>query len=344
MVDWFPGMTDWQDVRAMRANPPGYATSGARRKVFGSALQQAEELATAAEHAGYATKPILLFYALTQAYRAACAARMKTDWEPSGHGLAVPNRGSAVLDAVVKKDGTGLYQAAMAVAGDEEVALDGEVTLREVWASNAELRQNAPDEVLALPGSLKLHLPYPPPTDSSAPEGVLLVLVEGLPEVANKEELITGLAAYPSLAETQPAEYPSGLPVNPFLKEVDRDGVAFRQETSVSEYMPVISAALEKPEHYESRFKEIAPIGIAGRAQERAAPPAIGDPSLVHGPVGMWWLLLIGLSSLARYHPGVWTAALDLDRSPLAVGLQRALDRFQLSLPHHVLESCGAVY
>lgn len=40
----------------------------------------------------------------------------------------------------------------------------------------------------------------------------------------------------------------------------------------------------------------------------------------------LWWSLLLGLSSLARYEPGAWTVALDLDRSELAVGLERVLD------------------
>jgi hypothetical protein len=40
----------------------------------------------------------------------------------------------------------------------------------------------------------------------------------------------------------------------------------------------------------------------------------------------LWWALLLGLSSLARYEPAAWTRALDLDQSELAVGLERVLD------------------
>jgi hypothetical protein len=118
----------------------------------------------------------------------------------------VPNRGSAVLDVVVKKDGAGLYQAAMSVA--DEVPLAGEVTIGALWASNPELRQRAPNEVLSLPGPLTVHLPRPLPTDPSAHGDALLVLVEGLPDVTNAAELKAALAAYPSLSEAQAGKLP----------------------------------------------------------------------------------------------------------------------------------------
>ena len=47
----------WQHLRAMRAQPPGRATSGERRRVFGSALEQAEQLFLAAAAVGYAARP-----------------------------------------------------------------------------------------------------------------------------------------------------------------------------------------------------------------------------------------------------------------------------------------------
>jgi hypothetical protein len=40
----------------------------------------------------------------------------------------------------------------------------------------------------------------------------------------------------------------------------------------------------------------------------------------------MWWMLLYGLSSVARYEPEVWVDALDVDNSPLAVPLEQALE------------------
>lgn len=42
-------------------------------------------------------------------------------------------------------------------------------------------------------------------------------------------------------------------------------------------------------------------------------------------PILLWWCLLQTLSSLARYHPAEWTAALDPDRSRWAVSIEKAL-------------------
>jgi hypothetical protein len=39
-----------------------------------------------------------------------------------------------------------------------------------------------------------------------------------------------------------------------------------------------------------------------------------------------WWALLYGLSSLARYDPETWVAALDVDRSHDATSLEQLLD------------------
>ena len=79
-------------VRALRASPPGLATDGDRRRVFGAALEQFEQLLRAAEVSGPASAPLPLFYALSQAGRAIAAARM-TDpqrWDYFGHGIWHP--------------------------------------------------------------------------------------------------------------------------------------------------------------------------------------------------------------------------------------------------------------
>jgi hypothetical protein len=49
------------------------------------------------------------------------------------------------------------------------------------------------------------------------------------------------------------------------------------------------------------------------------------------------WALLLGLSSLARYHPVAWTRAVDLDVSTLAVPLQQILDVAAVKIPQRVL-------
>ena len=76
-------------IRASRAKPPGLAQAGERRAVYGTALAQFEELMRAAEMASAQTRPLSLFYALSQAGRAIAAARLKGEWRLKGHGLQV---------------------------------------------------------------------------------------------------------------------------------------------------------------------------------------------------------------------------------------------------------------
>lgn len=103
----------WRNIRALRHEPPGLSNRGARRKVFGSALEQAEQLFNAAEGIGYAARPILLFYGLSQGGRAiAAACRASTsDWRLSGHGIAVKNLGQQVSleDVKVADQGSGSF-------------------------------------------------------------------------------------------------------------------------------------------------------------------------------------------------------------------------------------------
>src|SRR5688572_1463755 len=80
----------WRRVRGLRANPPGLAsTNKERREVFNAALEQAEQLTRSASHLGSETRPINLFYGLSQGTRAIAAALEPDDsrfWL-SNHGI-----------------------------------------------------------------------------------------------------------------------------------------------------------------------------------------------------------------------------------------------------------------
>ena len=66
--------------------------------------------------------------------------------------------------------------------------------------------------------------------------------------------------------------------------------------------------------------------------------PGIGDNLAVLSPLMAWWALLFGFSVVARYHPALWTRALDADRSTLAVPLESLLDEALEVVPALVLE------
>lgn len=80
----------WQSLRTMRHQPPGRAARGNRRDTFNGAVEQAEQLFTAAEATDPAARPILIFYGLSQLGRAIAAVSTKLsndEYKLSGHGL-----------------------------------------------------------------------------------------------------------------------------------------------------------------------------------------------------------------------------------------------------------------
>src|SRR3954454_12434591 len=78
-------------LRATRARPRGLAASGARRTTYGAALAQFDELMAAAVQASAASRPLPLFYALSQAGRAIAAALVADSWRLRLHGLSCPD-------------------------------------------------------------------------------------------------------------------------------------------------------------------------------------------------------------------------------------------------------------
>ncbi len=67
--------------------------------------------------------------------------------------------------------------------------------------------------------------------------------------------------------------------------------------------------------------------------------PAIIADHKPPSPLMTWWILLFGLSMVARYHPVPWTQALDVDSSPVAVTLEVTMNRALDALPHLVFEA-----
>ena len=94
-------------IQALRASPPGLAAaSGARRRVFGAALGQWDALLGASAEVAPTASPILLFYALSQAGRAACAATISGQpWRTAAHGLRIGDPGPTIGETVVAPDG-----------------------------------------------------------------------------------------------------------------------------------------------------------------------------------------------------------------------------------------------
>jgi hypothetical protein len=100
-----------------------------------------------------------------------------------------------------------------------------------------------------------------------------------------------------------------------------------------------IASQVSLKEYYERQndFCSVIDRGASWPPEEVGyALPKVGGGAAPH-PLMLWWALLLGLSSFARYEPAAWTAAIDPSTSALAVGLERVLDIAQERVPARVL-------
>jgi hypothetical protein len=329
--------TDWQRIRLLRAKPPARVT-GERVGVFVAALEQSEQLMRAAEGVGPAARPLPLFYALSQAGRAIAAARLEDPWRLAGHGIGMVPKQDHVTDplrrVVMPKGNPGgdrrdSFAGVAAAVGSD--SLSGPVELGAVWGAMPDLVEPMPqmplDKTWRRPLEVFRHDWMSEDTFSQIYPGrfPLRMLVAGLPPDTNGAALDAELAHYPAAlgaaAEISEHRAPVGTP-----EAVERD------------WSPTVEIC---PQFF---WRGGPPASLDDVAQphrlngKRLLVPRLGDGEFL-SPVMLWWVLLFGLSSLARYDPEEWVAALDVNASEQAVPIEAALDLAVDALPALILEA-----
>ncbi len=325
----------WQRIRLLRANPPGLAAGDDERTdVFVSALEQAEQLMQAASDIGPAARPLPLFYALSQAGRSIAAARLPDPWRLAGHGLSAPPRtpDAPLLACVVKPDrGKPAAGRRHSFAGVAEAVGSDRLThaapIGAVWAALPDLIEPAPqlpleDEAWKRP--LVAYLPdwWGDPSHIATRQPFQLG-VDGLPEGLDADALLeTLLADYPSAAGAMVRQIPG----------VD-DRRVLGMLSPLGRSLPVFVWR-----HMGDRTRILERIAPDYRRRGvRLLLPRLGQDAL--SPLMLWWVLLFGLSSVARYDPELWVSALDVNASKLAVPIEAALETGLGALPELILDA-----
>lgn len=325
----------WRDVRALRHAPPGLAGQPGRREVFTAALEQAEQLLRGAAGLGHATRPLDLFYGLSQAGRALTAALVREgDWRLSGHGITPDGPLDVRLDQLRVREpkggkgkpsrGPSFTTVARALGSP---ALPAPATLGALWAAVPESSHVPP-----LPGAedeARALALEPVPVDEQLGPGTVTGAANawaygwspyvGSPQPEEeRRQLVRRLLdeRYPSLAG---AAFPEQAP----LRVTVEDGVV-----SV-----LLVWELPAPAGDDSvRNDFVASLGGYYRGQLVLPPTQQGQDRPQH-PLVTWWALLWALSMLARYEPDAWARHLDVDRSPYAVPLESLLDVALVAVP-----------
>jgi hypothetical protein len=317
----------WSVLRELRAIRPYKARERPERAlVFGAALHQCEELMRAAEAVDYFARPLLLFYAISQAGRSIAAARAEEPWQLSGHGLKLDPREPPLRSLIRPVPGTRDSFSRVCLATGVAVPT-GPMELGAVWASLPELfavelpderwwrpLRVVPDEVSA--AEMILLRSVIPATIRGLPNRVF----EGLEGEDSRSKVAAFLARYPHGEQWQLPPGPGG----PRLMRSDEYGWDVDVRAAVD---PSLGRVLT--------LETLAPGYRA--PDDRWLRPTVNERSDALSPLMAWWLLLYGLSMLARYYPAAWTQALDLDESRWAVPLEYALDEALEALPRLVL-------
>src|SRR5487761_31481 len=330
--------SSFRELRALRYAPPGFAGSGGRRTTFQAALDQCEQFLIAAHGADYATRPVQLFYALSQAGRAIVAASPRIgnqSWQVSGHGITASTNVNSVANVTVTAHASGLMPAVSTALGVDCLVPGEPVTQHELW-------QLLPEAIFA-----------PLTTDSTQP---VLLFVAGS-EVSHFAQATIAwiprhvkdlygddpagvkdyLDRYPALREARlSVRRPLGKPAWGKWGQSLKLGVEWRRE---------VELGTETPPLLMPRDRTIDELRVATyrSADDFLITPAIGSMAMGLHPFLALWGVLLALSSLARYEPAAWARMINIDRSAEASAVEYLLDEVLSSLPNVILNLLGSL-
>jgi YaaC-like Protein len=176
----------------------------------------------------------------------------------------------------------------------------------------------------APPARVSSHVRRRPPAAGS--HAALELLIDGLPPDADLDTLLRYLGDYPT-AEGTYMWHTQGM----------REDMLVTQPSPLG-LLPVFCWP-DVPTDGRLRARrldEIAP-DYRGRGSRLLLPRAGCRYAI--SPLMLWWALLFGLSSIARYDPETWVGALAVNDSDLAVPIEAALGAALEALPDLILNA-----
>jgi hypothetical protein len=300
-------------IRATRADPPGRASANDDRRItYGAALSQFDELMATAREASARSRSLPLFYALSQAGRAVVAAHGDETWKLRGHGLRAPELDSGdICEVQIKATPSSTGEAVDSFRG---VAAACGSSLPTDPTSIGELWSSLPG-VCDLVGAARWPRPFAVAVDEAG-------LASPLFDFHHLQADLAGLRGDAEEVRLELGRYPGAIGATVVCPS--RLGTIAAWPTD-SPDVPGWRRALDR----------VAPVDALTEA--RWLRPAVAGCDL--SPLMTWWALLYGLSMSARYEPGAWVRALDLDRPGLAAQLTELMDVALDVVPQLVLDA-----
>jgi hypothetical protein len=319
-------------LQATRYCPPGLAASDRKRRArYGAALEQFEELMSAARICGAASRPLSLFYALCQGGQAIAAAHLQTQGGQlqGGHGLTVPAYAPRLGQILVAPQGVGSFQLVAQATGSDEIT--AATAVGALWAS---LPEGAGDPLggSTHPPALALY-----PEEKPGPSAFLkltdkaVALIFGLPEAFGiAQDRVKYLRNYLNQYSTADGWESSTVQSVPAFQDP-----AAGWATRLQWRLPQASgSAAERSEYLLTTVAPRYDTFSCGWIR-----PALGPKRDSPSALMTWWAVLYALSMLARYYPDKWVKILDLDHCADAVPVRAILDDALTAVPRLVLSA-----
>jgi hypothetical protein len=333
----------WEQLRGTRWNPPRAAAADeARRRTYVFALEQAEQMFRAAAGTGVATRPLLVFYGLSQAGRAIAAAAASAGadrWELEGHGIAcVAQTLRGPLPGVRVQAGregnAGSFVRLSELLGSPLWPRGEPLALGLLWDLLPDNRLTPLDDA-ARSRRTPLYLDH----EALDPDQHPLVSVP----VAYFPPWVIGAGDGRTLDSYLQA-FPDAPPCDSYIRRGrERDSVPdfTRHDDGWGEL--VMNWALPGgPGGLEDKLGFVMAMTRPYRGS-RWLFPAAGPAGRSMHPLMAWWAVLYTLSMLARYQPAEWAGHINVDGSRHAVALERLLKRAISLVPALIAEAIDQV-
>jgi hypothetical protein len=342
----------WSDLRSLRASPPGFAvTEGSRRRVFAAAIEQCEQLLRGAEQLGYASRPLNLFYGLSQAGRAIAAAWSPPGfsapgsgdqtWQLGGHGIKVVDSTlDDPLDQIKLAD-----EPRKPLPPQSPKRLAAFPAVARVLGSGSLLQ---PASFVELWAALPEAIGRPAPGDD-ARWGPIRITWDEHPA---SENMVTRVVRswthnWPNDQLTEWTRDESNLNTNVAMAIIGRYPTLRTPDSTVETPWPhnwfgeyrgslLLNWMMSDNANVSERRWFLDMMTEQYRDQRWAFPSIAGQK--LH-PLIVWWAVLYTMSMLARYQPEAWARAIDVDGSEWAVPLEHLLDQALEALPEVIFQA-----
>lgn len=325
------GPESWRRIRHLRSSPIIAAQSPSLSDSFTMSLQQAEQQFRAAQAIGFESRPLNLFYGLSQGGRALAAAfeavGNNQGFELQGHGIKCTNFGELAVDPIGR-----FSQLAVRSQGNNQTSFN---KLSRLLASEP-LRESA--DLGTLWGMLvepQLHEPLSYPSHP-------VLLVEGDPErPSGGRQNVLMLSSVPAGIDINDAAAFAGFVDSyPTLRGGSLSRLA---GTSTASGRRKESQIIELSWQHEGLATDMRKTYSLYRGSRVVLPAPSSGRGLLH-PLMTWWAILFSLSMLARYEPRTWTQLIDVNTSPHAVSIEYLLDAALDSVPDVLADTIGALF